>query len=135
MIKKNRISSKELISIVSFCDDLIFFVGSAVSMYPPTNLPNGKELSINLFKGLTNKKGEDEYLLKFNKIFEKILDSNEEFGKIPLERIISYIGSIFNDEKASKDFFRSFDYFSKAKSNSIHKLLLDLTLKKRIGQL
>jgi len=71
----------DLISIILNSNDLVFFVGSAISMFPPTNLPNGKELNLNIFKGLTYN---DSYLSKFDKSFEDLLNANRDSGFNPL---------------------------------------------------
>ena len=46
----NEISLNKLISEISSKDDIIFFVGSAISMFEPTNIPIGKELTLNILK-------------------------------------------------------------------------------------
>lgn len=125
----NKISLDKLISEISYNDDIIFFVGSAISMFEPTNIPNGKELTLNILKALT-KEHKRDFLQKYYEIFKQNLESNKEFLNIPLERVLSYIWSIL-DESKKEEFFNCIDLFISAPPNGFHEILADITSKNK----
>jgi len=121
------IGADKLINYIMNQEDLIFFVGAAISIWEPTNLPSGISLSRILFNGLTYK---DDFLGELNRKFDEILNSNNKFVRVPLERIFSYLFSTLENNER-EEFFKCFDYFADAKPNSIHELLLRITLSKK----
>ena len=140
----NEISLDKLISEISSNDDVIFFVGSAISMFEPTNIPSGNALKLNIFSALTNifngkdlksnifndskKENKFNFLSKYYKILEPNKKLNKEFLNIPLERILSYIWSIL-DESKKEEFFNCINLFINAPPNGFHEILADITSK------
>lgn len=125
----NKISLDDLILEISFNDNIIFFVGSAVSMSEPTNIPTGKELTLNILKALT-KEHKRDFLQKYYDIFKQNLESTKEFLNIPLERVLSYIWSIL-DESKKEEFFNCINLFISAPPNGFHEILADITSKNK----
>ncbi len=142
----NEISLDKLISEISSNDDVIFFVGSAISMFEPTNIPSGNALKLNIFSALTNifngkdlksnifndskKENKFNFLSKYYKILEPNKKLNKEFLNIPLERILSYIWSIL-DESKKEEFFNCINLFINAPPNGFHEILADITSKNK----
>ena len=125
----NEVSLDKFISEISSKDDIIIFVGSAISMFEPTNIPIGKELTLNILKALTKDHKRDS-LQKYYDIFEQNLESTKEFLDIPLERILSYIWSTL-DENKKKEFFNCINLFISAPPNGFHEILADITSKNK----
>lgn len=123
----NKLKLEDFINYITKDKNLIFFVGSAISIYPPTNLLTGNELNINFFESLTYN---DKFLLKYRDEFESIINSDREFGKIPLERTISYINS-FYPKDSSRILTDYLGYFKYVQPNLIHKVLLKLSDEKK----
>lgn len=114
--------------IQSNCNrDLIFFVGSAISMFEPTNIPSGSALNLNIFRALTKSLPKDKKD-KYDEIFENNQDPSRGLVYIPLERTLSYIWSSLNKSQKKK-FFKQIDLFVKANPNEIHKILTEMVSK------
>jgi len=127
--KINLINMEDFIDNMINNEDLIFFVGSAISKFQPTNISEGKQLNMKLFKALTYD-NKDKFLEQYNETFSKFNNTSDEFGCIPLERLISKINSFYKKHTA-KNPLDYFNYLKNVKPNMIHKILLDITFKKK----
>lgn len=116
------LSTEEFVSALLAEENPVYFVGSGVSMWDPSNLPTGHELKRNLFAGITN----DRNLRHcFNWVYghEGKRISDEQWGKIPLEAIF---GLIYGEIGGT--LFKGLTFFEIKKFNAFHHLLVLLAL-------
>ncbi len=103
-------------------NEIVFFVGSGISMWDPSNLPTGYELKRNLFKGITSHKDLSVY---FDGIYGNNVNNlipNEQWQKVPLEGMFGAIYAEIGDR-----LFDGLTFFDNNKYNPIHKMLIFLT--------
>ena len=123
MKKYKVLETRAFVSALLKEDEIVFFVGSGISMWDPSNLPTGYELKRNLFKGITSHKDLSIY---FNGIYNdninKVIIPNEQWQKVPLEGMFGAIYAEIGDK-----LFEDLTFFETDKYNIIHKMLLLLT--------
>jgi len=117
------VSAEEFASALLKEDNVVYFAGSGVSMWSPSNLPTGWELKRNLFRGIT-----DTNNLRhcFNWVYDgrsrMVMDS--QWRKIPLEAIFGFI----YEELGTKLLSRGLAFFGHKEFNIFHTLLVLLAL-------
>lgn len=115
-------------------DDIVFFVGAGISMWHPTNIPNGYEINRNIIESLyenltfnTISKFKQKYFENLMKPIADIItrqSTNSEL--IPLERTFSLLYSVLQKEELQKrdNFFISMKWFSRVSLSCIHESIL-----------
>lgn len=123
MKKYKVLETRPFVSALLEENEIVFFVGSGISMRDPSNLPAGYELKRNLFKGITSHKDLSVY---FDGIYgddvNKIIIPNEQWQKVPLEGMFGAIYAEIGDR-----LFDGLTFFESNKYHPIHKMLFLLT--------
>ena len=117
------LNTKDFVSAILNEKEIVFFVGSGISMWHPSNLPTGYELKRSLFKGITSCKALNSYFeYIYNDDINKIKLSHEQWQKVPLEGMW---GAVYTE--IGEKLFNGLTFFNTNKYNFFHKLLILLT--------
>lgn len=114
------LDTKDFVPAILSEKNIVFFVGSGISMWNPSNLPTGYELKRNLFKGITTHKALNSYFdIVYNDNPNQTKVPYEQWQKVPLEGMFGAIYGEIGDK-----LFDSLAFFNADKHNIIHKLLV-----------
>jgi len=113
------LSTSDFVSRLLAERDLVFFTGSGISMWAPSNLPTGYELKKNLFRGITSDPTLDVY---YDVVYTHNAILHEHWQKVPLEGIFGAILSEIGDK-----LFDGLSFLDIDKYNVIHKALVALS--------
>lgn len=114
------LNTKDFVSDILKEEDIVFFVGSGISMWHPSNLPTGYELKRNLFKGITSCKALNSYFEGiYNDDTNKIKLPHEQWQKVPLEGMFGAVHTEIGNK-----LFNSLTFFNTNKYNFFHNLLV-----------
>ena len=122
MMEYKVLETRPFVSALLEENEIVFFVGSGISMWDPSNSPTGYELKRNLFKGITSHKDLSVY---FDGIYGDDVNNlipNEQWQKVPLEGMFGAIYAEIGDR-----LFDGLTFFDSNKYNPIHKMLILLT--------
>jgi hypothetical protein len=113
MSELNRLDHKAAIKLWLDARKVIFYCGSAVSMFQPTCLPTGSELVQTCIKSIKNS-------LELS-VFKRTAFG--DLSKLPLETLVGLIVDDVSDVRHSKIIASIADYFADVTPNGIHYLL------------